>query len=354
MYTIVETKDIKRLQSPQCNYIFNKINGTMISWGATEDDNPTDCPYGPWIVDLEISINGCPNNCSFCYKQNTSAPATNMSLETFKKIIDKLPRTVTQIALGITGAQTNPHFVDMLKYCREKQIVPNFTLSGIDLTEQLADEFVKHVGAVAVSCYQTDKNVCYDTVQMFTQRGLQQTNIHLMVSEQTEQFVYEVLKDLKSDKRVEKLNAVVFLAVKPKGRAKDSFTPLSTERYQKLVEYCLENQIQFGFDSCSAGKYEAAINNSSILSDQDKKQMISYSESCESSLFSAYINVKGQYWHCSFSEDETTQQGIDVVNANNFVNDVWNHPTVVKFRNELIETTKDGCRKCLMFPEINK
>ena len=63
-----------------------------------------------------------------------------MTFETFKTIIDKMPIVLTQIAFGITGIQTNPDFIKMLKYCREKQIVPNFTLSGIDLSDKIAKE----------------------------------------------------------------------------------------------------------------------------------------------------------------------------------------------------------------------
>ena len=46
------------------------------------------------------SITLCKKMCSFCYKNNTST-GSYMSFEDFKKIFDKLPRALTQIAFGI-------------------------------------------------------------------------------------------------------------------------------------------------------------------------------------------------------------------------------------------------------------
>jgi len=109
-----------------------------------------------------------------CYKANKNTPATNMTFDTFKAIFDKMPPTLTQIAFGITGVKTNPDFLKMMEYSRAHGVIPNFTLSGIDLDDDMADKCAKLIGAVAVSAYQTDKNVCYNTVKKFTDRGLKQ------------------------------------------------------------------------------------------------------------------------------------------------------------------------------------
>ena len=41
----------------------------------------------------------------------------------------------------------------------------------------------------------------------------------------------EVLEDKMNDPRLAKMHAIVFLGVKPKGRAKDDYHSLSTEKY---------------------------------------------------------------------------------------------------------------------------
>jgi len=350
-YLVVDGKNLKVAMSEDYNFIFNKNNGMFMRWGKTYEDDPEYSPIGPEILDLEISVNGCPNNCRFCYKNNTNEPATNMSFETFKKIIDSFPKTLTQVAFGITGVQTNPDFIKMMEYCREIGVVPNFTLSGIDLTDDIAKKISKLVGALAVSAYKSDKNVCYNTVKKFTDLGIRQTNIHLLVATETLDFVYEVLNDRINDNRLSRMGSIVFLGVKPKGRAKDGFHSLSTDQYKKLINFCFDNGISCGFDSCSCPKYEAAIKDMDLP--QDKKDgLIGYGESCESSLLSSYINVRGEYWHCSFSEKEDGIKSINCLDYDDFLK-VWYSDVVKEFRNKSIAGMIDGCRYCTVFPSIN-
>jgi len=359
---VIEDDKLKIFKSPNYNFIFRKDTGFFARWGRTKEDDPLYAP-APEILDLEISVGGCPNFCNFCYKNNKRKLGTNMRFETFKKIINKFSKNLTQIAFGITGIQTNPDFIPMMEYCREIGVVPNFTLTGIDLTDEIAEKVSKLVGALAVSCYQSDKNVCYNTIEKFVSLGIKQTNMHLMVSEETLPFVYEVLRDRLTDPRLKKLNAIVFLGVKPKGRAKHGFNPLKLVEYTKLIDYCLENSIPFGFDSCSAPKFEAAVR-ASDLPDDRKNQLLVSSESCESfGLFSSYINVHGEYFPCSFTENEVNDdedgcgdwsQGLSVLDCEDFVRDIWYHPKVIETRKISLKTADcHGCRKCLTFPEIN-
>ncbi|MFW5804804.1 MAG: radical SAM protein [bacterium] len=351
-YVVIDSEETKITIGENYNYVFNKINGDFKRWGKTLDDDPPFSPIGPELLDLEISINGCPNNCNFCYKNNKNIPATNMSFDTFKHIVNMMPKGLTQIAFGITGIQTNPDFIKMMQYCRQIGIIPNFTLSGIDITDKIAEKCSQLIGALAVSAYETDKNICYDTVKKFTDLGVTQTNIHLMVSEETLDFVYEVLNDRLTDERLQDMNAVVFLGVKPKGRAKSNYHSLSTEKYKELIEFCFRHKFNIGFDSCSAPKFEHAITLMELPVEK-KKQLIECSESCESSLFSSYINVFGQYWHCSFAENEKGQNCVDVISVNDFLSNVWHSKAVKNFRKKSLNTMENGCRLCHVFQEIN-
>jgi len=108
-----------------------------------------------------------------------------------------------------------------------------------------------------------------------------------------------------------------------------------------------------GFDSCSAPKFEAAIKNiSGELNEGELQRYLSLSESCESSLFSAYINVLGEYWNCSFSENELDWKPVNVLEFDSFI-DVWHSTEVKRFREKLLATEVEGCRHCVTFPEIN-
>lgn len=341
---IIENETYKIVKSPDYNYVFNKITGEFQRWGKTYDDDPQYSPYSCELLDLEISVNGCPNACPFCYKRNTNAPAVNMTFETFKAIIDKFPRTLTQVAFGITGVKSNPDFFKMMAYCREIGVVPNFTLSGIDLDETDASQIAQLVGAVAVSAYQTDKNVCYNAVELLTSKGLKQVNIHLMTSHETLDFVYEVLQDRKNDPRLANMNAIVLLGVKPKGRAAGHYTPLTQEEFGKLFEFLLRHDIAFGFDSCSAPKFMKTVEGSS-LPESVKRQLLQAAEPCESDLFSAYVNVKGEYWHCSFTEGEPGFEGLSVLEADDFLRDIWFSEPVKRFRDRSLA----GGRRCQVF-----
>jgi len=343
---------IKSFESPSYNYVYDKVSGKFARWGKTEEDDP---PYGPSpeIADIEISVNGCPEHCAFCYKANMPTTPTNMTLPTFAKIISKIPKSLTQVALGITGMQANPDLIPIMEHCRSIGIVPNFTLAGSDLTERLATETAKLAGAVAVSARKNNKDLCYETVKLYNALGLKQVNIHVMLSQETEDFANQVMRDTMTDKRLAGLNAVVLLGVKPKGRAKDKFHVLPQEGYDKLIGFCMENQVRMGFDSCSAPKFEKSIDKMD-LSQEFKAALRMRSESCESDLFSCYINVKGEFWHCSFSEKEPTFAGVDVLSAEDFVRDVWYSEPVKDFRARSLASMRDGCRNCIAFEEVGR
>lgn len=355
-YIVEDSDKHKKCFSDVYNYVFNKENGFFCRWGKTKKENPDCCLIGPEILDIEISVNGCPKingeNCRFCYKENSSDKPTNMSFDVFKNIVDKMPKVLTQIAFGITGVQTNPDFIKMLEYSREQGIIPNYTLSGADLTEEIAKKTSELCGAVAVSVYEANKDLCYDTIERFTSLGMNQVNIHVLLSKETLSFVYEVLKDIKKDNRLRKLNAVVFLGIKPKGRAKSFYNSLLVDKYKELIGFCFENNISFGFDSCSAPKFEQSIGLMDLTKNK-KESLKAMSESCESSLFSSYINVKGEYWHCSFAENNNDINYVDVLRKEDFINDVWNNDIVENFRSKLINSTKNECRKCIIYDSIN-
>lgn len=327
----------KRLQvfsSPDYNYVFNRETGHFARWGATYDDDPQTAPV-PEIIDIEVTTI-CNNGCPFCYKGNTQN-GRNMSQETFKSIIDRMP-FLTQCAIGAdAGGMSNPELFDMMRYARAKGIVPNITVA--DITDETADNLAELCGAVAVSRY-ANKNKCYDSVKRLTDRGMKQVNIHIMVSEETLGQVKETLGDYLTDPRLKKLNAIVLLSLKRKGRGVNHRT-LSQEKFSGLVKFALDNQIPIGFDSCSAHKFAA-----SVTGHEKELEFRTLTEPCESTLFSAYVDVDGKFWPCSFCEhDESFSEGIDVAGCADFKRDVWDHPRTIEWRKRLL----DGGRKCPMY-----
>jgi len=210
---ILDTRTKKICIGEDYNFEFNKVTGRFDRWGKTYDDDPVLAPHGPEIADIEISTvcHGVAGvgPCKFCYKCN-SAVGENMSFEVFKTVFSKLPRTLTQIAFGIGDLDANPDLWKILQHCRDNGVVPNITINGDRLNDDLADRLIRLCGAVAVSRYAPRQDICYDAVQRLSQ-GLSQVNIHMMLSTETYDECLTLLREAKTDPRLEKLNAVVFL-----------------------------------------------------------------------------------------------------------------------------------------------
>ena len=336
-YTVVDGEKTKIVMGEDYNYIFDKMNGHFKRWGKTYSDDPEFSPIGAEILDIEIttSCNGINGKlCRFCYKSNTPN-GKNMSFETFQSIIDKIGPQLTQVAFGADSeARSNPDLWKMAKYCRDKGVIPNITVANI--SEETADKLVSVMGAVSVSRYE-DKDVCYNSIQYLTDRGLKQCNMHFMISEESYQSCLETLRDIKTDPRLKKLNAIVFLSLKKKGRG-IHFHSLSSECYTNLVNYCIQNDINFGMDSCGAKKFLDAI--------KDHPQYREFQmvcEPCESTLFSQYIDVDAKYYPCSFCESiNKWEEGIDVTKASNFLEEIWYNDRVKEFRDNLLS----NCNNC--------
>jgi len=323
---------LKRYMSQNYNYIFDTETGFFARWGSTLKDDPDYAPF-PEILDIEITtkcMGPGEKLCPFCYKGNTPN-GTNMSFDTFKQILDRMP-SILQIAFGADAqCKSNPDIWKMMEYCRSKNVVPNITIADID--DETADNLLKYVGACAVSRY-SNKDICYDSIKKLTDRGLKQTNMHFMISKETYNQAIETIHDCVNDPRLDKLNAIVFLSLKTKGRG-TGFTPLTQEEFNTLMDECIKHKVPFGMDSCSAHKY---LN---YIKDKPELKNTEFSvEPCESSCFSSYISVDGEFFPCSFLENiGDFKEGINVLEYKSF-NEIWNHEKVKKFREILLKNER--------------
>ena len=320
---------IRTFSSKDYNWTFDTVTGLFNRWGDTIKDNPQYSEFGPEILDIEVSTI-CHQGCKFCYKNNTSI-GKNMSFKIFKTILDKVRGNLTQVAFGIGDLYANPDLLSMMWYCRNNNIIPNITINGLNINsesdKQSAIQLAQICGAVSISNY--NKNTCYNTVKMLTDVGLKQVNIHQLLSVETYNSCFYLSSDAGSlkDERLKKLNAIVFLSVKQKGRG-IKYTPIGQEDFNYLIYDLFAEKVKFGFDSCTAHKF---LNYIKDKPEYDKLKQ--YVEPCESGLFSLYINVDGFAYPCSFSENNT---GLDVVNCNDFIKDIWNSAALILWRNLLL------------------
>jgi len=327
------------LRNENYNFVFHKKDGFFARWGkTTEDDGLLELGL-PEIADIEIAevCEGVPGvgPCAFCYKSNTGFKGTNMSLETFKTIFSKLPPTITQIAFGCGTLRRHPEMWDIFKYSKDNGVTPNLTING-DVDDHEFDKIADMCGACAVSIY--DKDLSYDAIKKLTDRGMTQVNIHYMISEETYGKAFEIMDDIKTDTRLEKLNALVFLSLKPKGRSEGRFHQLNQDKFNNLIDYAHKTNIPYGLDSCSAQKVMKYIDKQDGILDNLKDHV----EPCESTLYSLYIDVNGDFFPCSFTpETKGWEEGLSVLECNNFLEDIWFNEKTKQFRDNVIQ-----CRGC--------
>lgn len=343
--TIIENKHYKIFRSKIYNLDFNKHTGEMRRWGKTEDDDPPMSPIGPEILDWEISTvcdkRGSGGNCRFCYKSNTHS-GKHISFETFKRVFDKLPRSVCQVAYGIGSIY--PGLFDILEYTRAHNIIPNLTING-DATDEEIRKLSRVLGGIAVSYYSDD--ICFDAVHRLYEESkqknatLKQINIHALWSNETKDKCFGLLDKIKNDSRLKGLNALVLLSLKKKGRGKC----LSSAPYSDFKSIVLQAQkmgISMGMDSCTAPQMFK------VVEETDQNDLIQMVEPCESSCFSAYLNVDCFFYPCSFAEGEGEwKNGISFLDCENFVDDVWFHPRTIEWRNKLLQSSQH-CSFCPM------
>ena len=152
--------------------IFNTRNGHYMRTGVYEGNVETNKdPFMrsfPNLLDIGIMghcVHGksglCAKSGIQCYQNGAECNNPNMSFEDFKKILDEcIERNNTdasgvyQVALGGCGdPDMHENFEEMLEYCHNNDIIPNFTTSGLGMTPEKAAICKRYCGAVAVSMY---------------------------------------------------------------------------------------------------------------------------------------------------------------------------------------------------------
>lgn len=381
--TIKDNDKFKALKSEKYNFFFDKKTGFFVRWGkgkitSTKEkaskqelelyflwskiwrekldiqqfladlETDGDVSVGvPEILDFEISTKcagvsmsgGKASPCAFCYKSNNNT-GSYMSTEDFTNVLDKMPPSLTQVALGI-GNIDQPNLWEIMDVIRDRGVIPNITINGDRMTDEYFDNLSEKCGAVAVSYY--DKDLTFNAVQeLATKRKMNQVNIHFFLSEETFDKGMKLIEDAENDERMKDLNAIVFLSAKLRGNAeKNDYHILSQEKYNIISQRALNSSINVGMDSCSAFKTLESYKN------EPNFKMIEQSvEPCESSIYSTYINSDGLYFPCSFSENiefapGDWTEGIDVLECNDFMEDVWFAEKTRTFANEV-----ERCRSC--------
>lgn len=342
---------IRNHRSLDYNWNFDTNSGLFLRWGRTMNDDPQFSPVGPEILDLEISTicHGPGVPCSFCYKGN-SPTGEYMTHSRFIEILNKMPDNLTQIAFGIGDIDSNTDLEKILTTTRNRGIVPNITINGYRMSARSFDMLVSLCGSIAVSHY--DDNTCFDTVFELTDRGALQVNIHQVFHDSTIDDCLNLIKKIKIEPRLHSLNALLFLMLKQKGRARYQPTIQNLDKFNQLCDEAFRCDVKIGFDSCSAPAVICSFN------DSDQLELVKDSiEPCEAFMFSSYANVRGSFYPCSFCEGEPGWEfGLPILPDTDFIKDIWLNDRMISWRNRLLNSSAECncsmrkmCRSCIMF-----
>lgn len=321
---------IKEVRTDKYMIMFDPYRGVEVMIGINGHDDPVVLDF-PSLIDIGIMGN-CHNKCEICYQGDEHQE--HMKLEDFKRIIDEASPYTMQVALGGRGdPNKHPNFREILVYCRENNIVPNYTTSGKDLTDEEI-RISKLAGAVAVSDYK--QPFTYDAIRRFGEAGIT-TNIHYVVHNESIDDAIEILlyKDpWKGKINFDHLNAVVFLLFKPRGRGASHRELILTPREEELfimlvkdIEMKSEDGIVFpygvGLDSCMVNR-RFEHKNTIPISEYEKMVL----DTCEGARMSCYITPDMKLIPCSYGDCK--KEGITIIGKDG-IKTAWDEGT--SFRN---------------------
>ena len=333
--------------------LFNAVDGTyirssVIRNGEEADEEPFRASF-PHLIDVGIMghcIHGKTGLCRAagigCYQSGGMHVAPNMALADFMRIADECSGYTDQFALvGRGDPDCHEHFEEILAYCREKRIVPNYTTSGYAFDAHKAELSRKYCGAVAVSWYRN--TYTNRAISLLLERGVC-TNIHYVLSHRS---IDEAIERLERDDFPEGIHAVIFLLHKPAGQGLIEDMPRRDDpRVERFFSVAVgrRHPFQIDFDSCSLPgilRYGKTVDSDSV-------------DACEGARFSMYISPDMRALPCSFDVG-----GMYAVSLReNSIYEAWHSDRFEAFRSHMQEACPTCSRRaacfggCPLFPEI--
>jgi len=334
-------------------YMFNTETGFYARTGildADGNDTGKDPFMGSFPHLIDVGVMGhcnhgksglCVKAGIGCYQSGLFIEEPNMAIEDYENICKQCSGKCNQLALGGRGdPDQHEHFEELLKIARDNNLVPNFTTSGLGLTEELADICRKYCGAVAVSWYRSDYTI--NAINMLLQAGVK-TNIHYVLGNNS---IDEAIERLQKNDFPQGINAVVFLLHKPAGQGSEENVLKASD--PRIIGFFMEfdkgHPFKVGLDSCTV---PGAINNC-------KNVLFESLDTCEGGRFSCYIGPDMVMVPCSFDQDRRYK--VDIKNCT--IEEAWNSKVFNDFRKYLSGSCPDCSNRdlcmggCPLMPQV--
>lgn len=260
-----------------------------------------------------------------CYQSGLTVEQPNMTVENFKSIAEQCKGKCNQLALGGRGdPDQHEDFEEILKICRDNNLVPNFTTSGYGMTPEIAQLCKKYCGAVAVSWYRSEYTI--NAIKMLLDAGVK-TNIHYVVGKNT---IDEAIERFSKDDFPKGINAVILLLHKPAGLGSiENMLSVNDPRVERLFgEVDRRHPFKVGMDSCNvpgAIRFCKNVNPDSL-------------DTCEGGRYSCYIGADMVMVPCSFDQKKRYEVSLE----NCSIEDAWNSNQFEQFRDHM----RGACPSC--------
>lgn len=171
MITDISTGKMILKQDGHYWIFYNSSTGNKIRFSFDVDDMEAksyDKSTTPELVDLKIT-NYCPYECDFCYQSSTKT-GQHAEIGAINRIISQLGgMQVFELAIGGGEPTMHPEFAEILEYCHEENIVPNFTTYSKKWlkNKSLVQAVKKYAGGIGVSIHTVkDLNKIYDIAEV--------------------------------------------------------------------------------------------------------------------------------------------------------------------------------------------
>lgn len=269
----------------------------------------------PELIDVGI-MSGCKmsQQCAVGCYQGAKAynPKTDMSLDTYKHIIDEVKDRCYSVALGGAGnPDDHEHFEEIVDYTVKNGMVASYTTSFFDEAKAVK---AKQCSAIAISWHPTKVEDGWDwtkpqdytvsSIACAVEHGFK-TNIHFVLSKESIKTAIKLLSDDSfREQYAHGVNAIIFLRYKAVGCAKKENCLVDgdadVESFFKLIDDWQPSKhgnLKIGFDSCCVP----------LISKNCKKVPDTCLISCEALSRSMYIAPDGRNLACSFANQTPSE-----------------------------------------------
>jgi MoaA/NifB/PqqE/SkfB family radical SAM enzyme len=261
-------------------------------------------------TEIHFSVtNKCNQNCDGCYMNSLSNYESDLPLNDIKKILKTFrDMGVFHVALGGGEAFEREDFGEIVKYCKEIDLIPNLTTNGQYISKQDL-EICRLMGQINISLDGINENYSINgrngdftktdqSIKKLRNAGIN-VGINCIVSNKN----YHHLEELVNYCSKQGLNEIEFLKYKPAGRGQTNYDEycLTNDMIKKFYPRLLELQKNFiGELKIDCSFIPALVYHNPPVEDLEKLAV----QGCDAGNILLGVKSNGNFSGCSFMEND--------------------------------------------------